>query len=76
MNKVRVEYYTKNKKVYQYVPTPAECKEIDALKNRQRKARLAAEKKAREAYVLEHCQGYCPKCFLLKPLTGICPNCD
>jgi hypothetical protein len=73
---IQVEYYTKNKKVYHYEPTEAERAEIDEMKTRQKNGRRYAEKLAREKYCTEHSQGYCDKCFMLKPLTGICPNCN
>ena len=74
MNKV--EYYTKNKKVYHYEPTAAEREEIQKMRLKQLKARSKAEKLAQEQWIEEHKGGYCPKCFLLRPITGICPTCD
>lgn len=73
---IRVEYYKKNKKVYHYYPTQAELEEIDKRKRNIMYARRYAEKKALEEYVEQHKCGYCPKCFMLKPMTGICPTCD
>ena len=72
----QVEYYTKNKKVYHYEPTSAEQEEINAKKRKALRARRYAEKRAQEQHELEHSKGYCPTCFMLKPLTGICPNCN
>lgn len=72
----RVEYYTKNKKVYHYIPTPSEREELDRQRRKQMFGRRKAEKEAREREALYHSKGYCTKCFLLKPLTGICPTCD
>ena len=72
----KVAYYTKNKKVYHYTPSDAEWDEIQKQKSKQLRARLYAEKQAREHEALIHSEGYCPKCFILKPLTGICPTCD
>ena len=71
-----VEYYTKNRKVYHYEPTPSELEEIKDKRRRCLYGRLRAEREAAEKEALYHSQGYCPKCFLLKPLTGICPTCD
>lgn len=72
----RVEYYTKNKKVYHYFPTHAEQQELDKQKRRQMYGRRKAELEAAEHEALIHSKGYCPKCFILRPLTGICPTCD
>ena len=72
----KVAYYTKDRKVYHYHPTPAEQEELDRQRRRQLYGRLKAEQEAAEHEALIHSQGYCPKCFLLKPLTGICPTCD
>lgn len=71
-----VEYYTKNKKVYHYTPTYQEKIELDKQRMRQFYGRLKAEREKEEHEALIHGKGYCPKCFLLRPLTGICPTCD
>lgn len=71
-----VEYYVKNKKVYHYEPTPAELKEIKAQRNKVRKARYVHELVMQAQYEYEHQGGYCPKCFLLRPITGACPTCN
>lgn len=71
-----VEYYTKNKKVYHYEPTAAELEEIQARREKQLKARLYAAKKEFEQSQFDHRHGYCPRCFLLIPHTGTCPNCN
>lgn len=34
------------------------------------------EKQMQEAYDEEHRNGYCPKCFSLIRLNGLCDNCD
>ena len=73
---MKVEYYTKNKKVYHYYPSQAESEELDELRRKQRYARQKAEKEEAEQYRLDHSKGYCKCCFMLKPLTGICPNCN
>lgn len=73
---IRVEYYKKNKKVYHYYPTEAEQAEIDEQRKKMLYARRKADKEAQAKYELEHSKGYCTKCFMLKPLTGICPTCD
>lgn len=72
----KIAYYTKDGKTYHYTPSDAEWDAIQAQKSRQLKARLYADKKAREQEALLHSMGYCPKCFILKPLTGICPTCN
>lgn len=71
-----IAYYTKNKKVYHYEPTKAEAEEIRLLRKKQRTARWLADMKAQAEYENEHQSGYCPCCFLLKPMTGICPTCE
>ena len=71
-----VEYYTKNKKVYHYEPTASELEEIQARKLKAMYARRYAEKEAAEQDKLDHSKGYCPTCFMLRPLTGVCPNCQ
>ena len=73
---IKVEYYTKNKKVYHYEPTDAEREEINERIYKMRFARRKAEEKQAEQDILDHSKGYCTKCFMLKPLTGVCPNCD
>lgn len=72
----RVEYYTKNKKVYHYEPSPSEREELDRQRRRQLFGRKKAEEAKAEHEALIHSKGYCTKCFLLRPLTGICPTCD
>ena len=72
----KVEYYTKNKKVYHYYPTEAEREELMTKKLKMLYARRKQAERDQKAYELEHSQGYCPTCFMLKPLTGICPNCN
>lgn len=72
----KIEYYTKNKKVYHYEPTAAEAEEIRLLRKKQLKARSRADKRAQDEYEEEHLAGYCPCCFLLRPATGICPTCE
>lgn len=72
----RVEYYTKNKKVYHYEPTDAERKEIYKRRKKMLYARRKADEQQAEQDALDHSKGYCPKCFMLRPLTGICPNCN
>lgn len=38
---------------------------------------LVQESEMRAQYINEHKNGYCPKCFCLLPMTGICNNgCD
>lgn len=71
-----MEYYTINKKVYHYEPSPSEQAEIDKQKRKQWFGRLKAEKLAQEQYRYEHQGGYCPKCFLLRTINGVCNNCD
>jgi hypothetical protein len=34
-----------------------------------------AERQKREQDALDHKGGYCPRCFLLKPINGVCDNC-
>ena len=72
----KIEYYTKNKKVYHYEPSEQEAKELQLLRIKSLRARQKQERKERKRYELEHSKGYCPNCFLLRPLTGICPNCN
>lgn len=72
----KVEYYTKNKKVYHYIPTEAEREEINARRRKMLLARRKAEEQAIEQDKLNHSGGYCPHCFILRPITGICPTCD
>lgn len=72
----KVEYYIKNKKVYHYTPTDAEREEIDKRRRKMLFARRKADEEADEQHQLDHSKGYCTKCFMLRPLTGICPNCD
>ena len=72
----KVEYYTKNKKVYHYTPTEQEAEELRLLRRKSMYARNKQEKLAKEQYELDHSKGYCPNCFMLRPLTGICPNCN
>lgn len=72
----KVEYYTKNKKVYHYEPTEAEASELARLRKKSLCARRHEKKCHAEQYKLEHSQGYCTCCFMLKPLTGICPTCS
>ena len=71
-----VAYYTKDKKVYHYEPTEAEQEELYKQRKKMLYARRKAEQEEQEAHELEHSKGYCTKCFMLKPLTGICPNCN
>lgn len=73
---IKVEYYTKDKKVYHYEPTESEQEELYKQRKKMLFARRKAEQEAQEAHELEHSKGYCPKCLMLRPLTGICPNCD
>lgn len=72
----KVEYYTKNKKVYHYEPTKAEAKMLSKQRSKMIQARRKTEAKEREQHLLDHSKGYCTKCFMLRPLTGICPNCN
>lgn len=72
----RIEYQTINKKVYHYEPTEAEQEEIDARRSKLRYALLKEERRKNEEHVLQHSKGYCTKCFMLRPLTGICPTCN
>lgn len=72
----KVEYYTKNKKVYHYEPTEAEAKMLNKQRSKMIYARRMAEAEEQEQHLLDHSKGYCTKCFMLKPLTGICPNCN
>lgn len=72
----KVAYYTKNKKVYHYEPSPSEQEELDKQRRRCLYGRRKAEKEAAEREALYHSKGYCPTCFILRPLTGICPTCD
>lgn len=72
----KVEYYTKNKKVYHYEPTEQEREEIMTRKLKMLYARRKEERRAQEQHNLDHSKGYCPNCYMLRPLTGICPNCD
>ena len=71
-----IAYYTKNKKVYHYTPTQAELDDMRRQRARTLYAMRKAEEEAQEQYETEHKGGYCPKCFLLRPTTGICPTCD
>lgn len=73
---VKVEYYTKDNKTYHYEPTEAEASELARLRTKSLWARRYEEKRQAEQHKLEHSKGYCPCCFMLKPLTGICPNCN
>lgn len=72
----KVEYYTKNKKVYHYEPTEAEAQMLSKQRKKMLFARRKADEEADEQYHIDHSKGYCTKCFMLRPLTGICPNCD
>lgn len=72
----KVEYYTKNKKVYHYEPTEQERKEIEARKLKTLYALRKQAQEERAQHILDHSKGYCPHCYMLRPLTGICPNCD
>lgn len=72
----KVEYYTKNKKVYHFEPTAQEAEELKSLRRKSMYARKKQAERDYEQHVLEHSKGYCPKCFLLIPLTGVCPNCN
>lgn len=72
----KVEYYTRNKKVYHYYPTENEAKEISKQKRKISYAMKMADKELMAQYKYEHQGGYCPKCFLLRPITGICPTCN
>lgn len=72
----KVEYYTKNKKVYHYEPTAQEAEELKALRKKSIFARRKQEERERQQHILDHSKGYCPNCFMLRPLTGICPNCN
>ena len=72
----RVEYYTKDKKTYHYYPTEAEREEINKRRRKMLFARRKADEEQAEQDIIDHSKGYCTKCFMLRPLTGICPNCD
>lgn len=72
----KVEYYTKNKKVYHYVPTEQEAEELRLLRRKSIFARQKQAEREHEQHALDHSKGYCPNCFMLRPLTGICPNCN
>ena len=70
-----VAYYTKDKKVYHYYPTQSEINEMEEKKAKWMYAMSYSEKMKREQDALDHKGGYCPKCFLLKPINGVCNNC-
>lgn len=72
----KVEYYTKNKKVYHYEPTEQEREELTRQKLKAMYARRKEEQRMQEQHALDHSKGYCPRCYMLKPLTDICPNCN
>ena len=55
-----------------------ELEEENELK-RRRKLRYAMKKRDEELerqYKIEHKNGYCPKCYCLLPMSGICDNCN
>lgn len=72
----KVEYYTKNKKVYHYEPTKAEREDLDERRKKVLYAHRKEQERQAKQYALDHSKGYCHHCFTLKPLTGICPNCN
>ena len=69
-------YYSKHGKNYFYYLSEQEKKERAALLKRVLAARRTQEEKDGEQYELHHSQGYCDKCFMLRPLTGVCPTCN
>lgn len=71
-----VAYYTKDKKVYHYYPTTIEVDEITERNRKLAFIRSKEDEKRRDDWLYEHKGGYCPKCFLLRTITGVCTNCN
>lgn len=72
-------YLTKNRKTIRLTDEDLTETDIKQLKNQKfAVARMLRRQEFRDAeqYELEHKKGYCPKCYMLLPLSGKCDNCD